>query len=66
MWTTTETSVTDELGQIHKSYGIKCNETSVNDLSFNKDEVDEFVEKLNRLDASEIHAVELARDFIER
>ncbi len=49
-----------------KSYGISGATIEINDISTRKEEVEEFAEKLNRLGASEVHALELVEDFIER
>ncbi len=59
MWTLTSCN-TDGT----KSYGIQKGETTINDISVNRAEIEEFVELLNRCDASEIHAYELVEDFL--
>jgi len=66
MWNITESSVKSEDGGSVPTYGISCGETVINDLSVNKEEVEEFVGVLNRCGASEIHAYELAEDFLGR
>ncbi len=66
MWNITETDVKSEDGGAVTTYGIRCGETVINDLSPNKEEVEEFVGLLNSCGASEIHAYELAEDFLGR
>ena len=46
------------------SYGIAGETVEINDISIRKDEIEEFVRLLNRLEASEIHAYELVEDFL--
>lgn len=49
-----------------ETYGIRRGETIINDISLCKQEISEFVDLLNRLDASEIHAYELVENFLGR
>lgn len=64
MWTLTAASVTSELGETVETYGIRCGDTIINDISLCKKEILDFVELLNRLGASEVHACELVEDFL--
>lgn len=64
MWTLTSTFVTSELGETVETYGICCGDTVINDISLRKQEILDFVEMLNRLGASEIHACDLVEDFL--
>lgn len=66
MWTLVATSVISELGEMVDTYGISCGETMISDISLCKQEISEFVDLLNRLDASEIHAYELVENFLGR
>lgn len=66
MWTLVATSVNSELGEMVETYGIRRGETIINDISLCKQEISEFVDLLNRLDASEIHAYELVENFLGR
>lgn len=66
MWTLVATSVNSELGETVETYGIRRGETIINDISLCKQEISEFVDLLNRLDASEIHAYELVENFLGR
>ena len=63
MWTITEKRVCLE-GKNTVSYGISGKNVEINDISTQKDEIREFVELLNKLGASEIHAYELVEDFL--
>lgn len=58
--------MTSESGESVETYGISRGKTVINDISLNKQEMIEFVELLNRLDASELHADELVEDFLGR
>lgn len=64
MWTLTATRVTSELGETVETYGIRCGGTVINDISLRKEEILDFVELLNRLGASEVHARDLVEDFL--
>lgn len=66
MWQLTTARVRSESGEMFESYGIKINSTVIDDISFDKQEIEEFVELLNRLDASEVHAYELVENFLGR
>lgn len=64
MWEITSTRAAAENGTELVTYGIRINATVINDLSPNKKEIENFVRLLNRLGASEIHALDLAEDFL--
>lgn len=64
MWTMISTFVTSELGETVETYGIRCGNTVINDISLRKQEILDFVELLNRLGASEVHACDLVEDFL--
>lgn len=64
MWELTVTRAAAENGTELVTYGIRINATVINDLSPNRQKTEEFVRLLNRLGASEIHALELAEDFL--
>ncbi len=66
MWKITEINVTGEDGGAVTTYGVSCGDTVINDLSPSREEVEEFVGMLNRCGASEIHAYDLAEDFLGR
>ena len=65
MWHLITTKITGEVGSF-ESYGIRCGSTEINDISLSRQAIEEFVEQLNRCDASEIHARELVEDFLGR
>lgn len=64
LWTLTVTNVSSELGETVETYGIRRGDTVINDISLCKDDILYFVEQLNRLNASEIHACDLVEDFL--
>ncbi|MBD5112188.1 MAG: hypothetical protein HDT42_06575 [Ruminococcaceae bacterium] len=66
MWQMTTARVRSESGEVFESYGIKINSTVIDDISLDKEETEKFVELLNRLDASELHAYDLVEDFLGR
>ena len=63
MWRIIETKVCLENNCV-KSYGIGGETVEINDISTVKEEIEEFVELLNKLEASEIHAYDLVEDFL--
>ena len=46
------------------TYGIKCEEVSVKDVSPNKEEVTELIDRLNRYGLSLCHLQDVVTDFI--
>ena len=64
MWKMIATFITTESGKEIETYGISRGSTVVADVSLCKSDIQEFVEQLNRLDASEIHARDLVEDFL--
>ena len=65
MWRINETEIEIE-GETVKTFGISANAVEIRDLSTRKEKVEKFVELLNNLNASEIHAYDLAEDFLLR
>ncbi len=65
MWRIIEKEI-DLNGKSIKTYGIGAETIEINDISTHKSEVEKFVNLLNRLGASEMHAYDLADDFMER
>ncbi len=64
MWQVISCTIAAEDGSSVETYGLKCNSTEINDITLSKQEITEFVEQLNRLGASEIHAKELVENFL--
>lgn len=64
MWKITTTRTTAENGREIVTYGISAGATVINDISADKQEIEAFIRRLNRLGASEIHAYELVEDFL--
>ena len=57
------TRTTAENGKEIVTYGVSIGSTVINDISADKQEIEDFIRRLNRLGASEIHAYELVEDF---
>lgn len=66
VWQITENRTTADNGKEYATYGVSIGETVINDISTDKHDIQEFVRRLNRLGASEIHAFELVEDFLGR
>lgn len=63
MWRVIEKEIISENKSII-SYGIGGDCVEIHDISTHKIEIESFVEQLNRLEASEIHAYELVEDYL--
>ncbi len=66
MWNVTQSSVVAENGVKHETYGISKGGTVIKDISLDKQEIHTLVELLNKLDVSELHARDIAEDFLGR
>ena len=64
MWRITTTRTTAEDGREIVTYGVSAGSTVINDISADKQQIEDFIRRLNRLGASEIHAYELVEDFL--
>lgn len=64
MWKIISTLTATENGKEVETYGISRGGTFVADVSLCKSDIQKFVELLNRLDASEVHARDLVEDFL--
>lgn len=64
MWAVNSTPIAAENGGTLRTYGVSVGDTEVSDVSLCKSDIENFVEKLNRLGASEIHTLELVEDFL--
>lgn len=51
-------------GVVKTTYGIKCEEMAVNDVSPNKKEVTELIDRLNKYGLSPCHLQDVIEDFI--
>ena len=51
-------------GVVKTTYGIKCEEMAVNDVSPNKKEVTELIGRLNKYELSPCHLQDVIEDFI--
>ena len=52
-------------GVVKTTYGIKCDEVSVKDVSPNKEEVTELIDRLNQYGLSLCHLQDVIEDFIQ-
>lgn len=66
MWQITTVRTTADNGSEIETYGVRIGSTVINDISPDINEITEFVRRLNRLGASEIHAYDLVEDFLGR
>lgn len=64
LWQIVLGTALSEDGRQVTTYGLECNSTVINDITLSEQEITEFAEQLNRLDASEIHAYELVENFL--
>ena len=51
-------------GVVKTTYGIKCEKMAVNDVSPNKKEVTELIDRLNKYELSPCHLQAVIEDFI--
>ena len=51
-------------GAVKTTYGIKCEEMAVKDVSPNKEEVAELIDRLNQYGLSSCHLQDVVTDFI--
>ena len=63
MYTITQEEKSIE-GVAKTTYGIKCDEVSVKDVSPNKEEVTELIDRLNKYGLSPCHLQDVVTDFI--
>lgn len=63
MYTITQEEKSIE-GVAKTTYGIKCDEVSVQDVSPNKEEVTELIDRLNQYGLSRCHLQDVIEDFI--
>lgn len=64
MWKITSTRTTADDGTEITTYGVSAGSTVINDISADRQKIENFVRRLNRYGASEIHAYELVEDFL--
>ena len=64
MYTITQEEKSIE-GVAKTTYGIKCDEVSVKDVSPNKEEVTELIDRLNQYGLSPCHLQDVIEDFIQ-
>ena len=51
-------------GVVKTTYGVKCDRMSVKDVSPNKEEVTELIDRLNKYELSPCHLQDVIEDFI--
>lgn len=52
-------------GAVKTTYGIKCEEMAVKDVSLNKEEVTELIDRLNQYGLSSCYLHDVIDDFIQ-
>ena len=52
-------------GAVKTTYGIKCEEMAVQDVSPNKEEVTVLIDRLNKYELSPCHLQDVIEDFIQ-
>ncbi len=56
MWETVSSDIVADTGETVETYGIRNADKIVYDLSVNKERTEGFVDRLNRYEASAVHA----------
>ncbi len=51
-------------GVVKTTYGVKCDRMSVKDVSPNKEEVTELIDRLNKYELSPCHLQDVIEDFM--
>ena len=51
-------------GKEHITYGIKCDNESIHDISTDKSFVESIIEALNKSDVAEVHLTDIVEDFL--
>ena len=64
MYALYQSTIADEHGQKHTTYGMSYNDTTVKDISVNKAKVENLVNLCNKLDLSFIHLYDVIDDFL--
>ncbi len=64
MWEIVCSDIVTETGEVVKTYGIRNDYRIVYDLSVSREKIEDFVGRLNRYGASDIHAEDLIQDFL--
>ncbi len=63
MWKLTENRMTDENGNIYTAYGFICGDVHVTDFSSLKEDAQNFLDLLNRMEVSPIHIYDVIEDY---
>lgn len=64
MYYLTKSKISDEDGNIFDTYGISCNEITVEDISTNKNSIERLVGLCNELDLSPTQLNDVVEDFM--
>lgn len=64
MWKITKTTIFSENGTEHDTYGISKGSITINDISLNKEKIENLVSLLNEMDLSEVHAHDVVENFL--
>lgn len=64
MWEMTEAMRRTEDGISYIGYGISNGECTIHDICVDKEEMQEFIDRLNEFGASPINAADIVEDFL--
>lgn len=64
MWTITEKQYTSEDGENYTGYGVEFGKCLVENITSNKTAIQQFVDALNRFDASPVHIYEIIENYL--
>ncbi|MBC8545622.1 hypothetical protein H8711_01550 [Clostridiaceae bacterium NSJ-31] len=60
--TTEEETLIEE--EIHRTYGIRCGDLYIPNISLHKDIVSQLVQQMNQLEIPPLHAVDVIEDWL--
>lgn len=64
MWTITEKRYTNEEGENYTGYGVEFGECRVEDITTSRSAIQQFVDALNKFEASPIHIYEMIENYL--
>lgn len=64
MWKITQATRCTEDGISYTGYGISNGECTIQDICIDKEEMEEFIDKLNEFGASPINVADIVEDFL--
>lgn len=64
MWKITEKAFTTEDGDLYTGYGVTAGECTIDDITPSRTAIENFIDALNRYEASPAHISELVENFL--